>query len=160
MKKTVIDAKKLMDNFGIVSSEFHENFLALKEKQDDCVGTGSLCVKEEFFRQETNIKLFLNDSKQCTPLGMIIKLNIITIYIINLFIIGITPKRKQFDYPDFVNTTLRREITQHFMVDYTESLVSSTPSPVISSEEISLNGSESNLPSKENSPKAFKVIIL
>lgn len=72
-----------MDNFGSISTELHINFSALKEKQDDCVGTSSLCIKEEFFRQETNIKLFLNESKQCTPLGMIIKLKIITIHNIN-----------------------------------------------------------------------------
>lgn len=72
-----------MDNFGSISSELHINFSALKEKQDDCVGTGSLCIKEEFFRQETNIKLFLNESKQCTPLGMIMKFKMNTIHIFN-----------------------------------------------------------------------------
>lgn len=54
-----------------ISKEYHSNFSVLQEKQDDCVGTGSLCVKEEFFRQETNIKMFLKESKQCTPLGTI-----------------------------------------------------------------------------------------
>lgn len=58
-----------MGDFENISKESHINFSILKEKQDDCVGTGSLCVKEEFFRQETNIKMFLNESKQCTPLG-------------------------------------------------------------------------------------------
>lgn len=72
MSETVIEAEKLMGNFGNISNEFHINFSAVKEKQDDCVGTGILCVKEEFFRQETNINLFLNDCIQCTPLGMII----------------------------------------------------------------------------------------
>lgn len=62
-----------MDDFGNISKEFHTNFSVIKEKQDDCLGTGSLCVKEEFFRQETNINMFLNESKQCTPLGMIDK---------------------------------------------------------------------------------------
>jgi len=69
-----------MGNFENISKEFHVNSSVLKEKQDDCIGTGSLCVKEEFFRQETNIKIFLNESKQCTPLGMIIKLRINTEY--------------------------------------------------------------------------------
>jgi len=63
-----------------ISKEFHVNFSVHKEKQDDCVGIGSLCVKEEFFRQETNIKIFLNESKQCTPLGMIVNLKIIIVY--------------------------------------------------------------------------------
>lgn len=61
-----------MSNFGDISNEFLINISAVKEKQDDCMGTGILCVKEEFFRQETNVKLFLNDCVQCTPLGMII----------------------------------------------------------------------------------------
>lgn len=81
INETVLDAKKLMDSFGSNSTELHNNFSALGEKQNDCVGTSSLCIKEEFFRQETNMKLFLNESKQCTPLGMIIKLKIITIHI-------------------------------------------------------------------------------
>jgi len=58
-----------MADFGNISKEFHSNNSVLNEKQDDCVGTGSLCVKEEFFRQETNIKMFLDESKQCIPLG-------------------------------------------------------------------------------------------
>lgn len=149
-----------MDNFDSVSTELHTNFSALKEKQDDYMSTGSLCIKEEFFRQETNIKLFLNESKQCTPLGMIMNLDIITIHNINSFFIGVTPKRKQFDYPDFVNTTLRREITQNYITDDTESIVSPTPSSVNSNEDMSLSSSESNLPSKENSPKAYKVFTL
>lgn len=62
-----------MDNFEIVSKELHNSFAVINEKQDDCMGTGSLCVKEEFFRQETNIKMFLNELKQCTPSGMIYK---------------------------------------------------------------------------------------
>lgn len=70
MSETVIKGKKLTVDCENGISEFHSNFLALKEKQDDCLGTGSLCVKEEFFRQETNIKMFLNESKQCIPLGM------------------------------------------------------------------------------------------
>lgn len=76
-------------------------------------------------------------------------------------IIGDTPKRKQFDTPDFVNTTLRRDIIQNYLVDYNESVINSLPSSVTSSE-LSLNESESNLnlPSKENSPQALKVIIL
>jgi len=72
--------------------------------------------------------------------------------------IGETPKRKQFDTPDFVNTTLRRDITQKYLVDFNESVTNSTPSSISSSVQ-SLNGSESNLPSKENSPKALKVNI-
>lgn len=63
-----------MDNFDNISKEFHSDCSVLKEKQDDCVGTGTLCVKEEFFRQETNMKMFLNESKQCIPIGMILKL--------------------------------------------------------------------------------------
>lgn len=58
-----------MDHHKIISKELYANFSILKEKQEDCVGTGSLCVKEEFFRQETNINVFLNEFKQCTPLG-------------------------------------------------------------------------------------------
>lgn len=71
--------------FENISKEFHVNCSVLKEKQDDCIGTGSLCVKEEFFRQETNIKIFFNESEQCTSLGMIInfKINIILINPIN-----------------------------------------------------------------------------
>lgn len=133
VSETLLDAKKMMDDFGNISKEFHTNFSVIKEKQDDCLGTGSLCVKEEFFRQETNINMFLNESKQCTPLGD-------------------TPKRKQFDTPDFVNTTLRRDIIQNYLDDYSESVINSTPSSVNSSTQ-SLNGLESNLPSKENSPK-------
>ncbi|XP_027847145.2 kinesin-like protein KIF11 [Aphis gossypii] len=136
VSKTLLDAKKMMDDFGNISKEFHTNFSVIKGKQDDCLGTGSLCVKEEFFRQETNINMFLNESKQCTPLGD-------------------TPKRKQFDTPDFVNTTLRRDIIQNYLDDYSESVINSTPSSVNSSTQ-SLNGLESNLPSKENSPKPLK----
>ncbi|XP_025204037.1 kinesin-like protein KIF11 [Melanaphis sacchari] len=136
VSKTLLDAKKIMDDFGNISKELHTNFSVIKEKQDDCLGTGSLCVKEEFFRQETNINMFLNESKQCTPLGD-------------------TPKRKQFETPDFVNTTLRRDIIQNYLVDYSESVINSVPSSVNSSTQ-SLNGSESNLPSKENSPKVIK----
>ncbi|KAF0763630.1 kinesin-like protein KIF11 [Aphis craccivora] len=136
VSETLLDAKKMMDDFGNISKEFHTNFSVIKEKQDDCLGTGSLCVKEEFFRQETNINMFLNESKQCTPLGD-------------------TPKRKQFDTPDFVNTTLRRDIIQNYLDDYSESVINSTPSSVNSSTQ-SLNGLESNLPSKENSPKPLK----
>jgi len=66
--------------FEKISKEFHVNFSVLKEKQDDCIGTGSLCVKEEFFRQDTNIKIFLNESKQCTPLGMIVTFKINIVY--------------------------------------------------------------------------------
>jgi len=62
-----------MDDFENISKDFHTNFSVLREKQDDSLGTGSLCVKEEFFRQETNINMFLNESKQCKPLGMIVK---------------------------------------------------------------------------------------
>lgn len=65
-----------MDNFENISKEFHSGYSVLKEKQDDCVGTGTLCIKEEFFRQETNINMFLNESKQCIPIGMIVKLKI------------------------------------------------------------------------------------
>ncbi|XP_026810983.1 kinesin-like protein KIF11-B [Rhopalosiphum maidis] len=136
VSQTLLDAKKIMDDFENISKEYHTNFSVIKEKQNDCLGTGSLCVKEEFFRQETNINMFLNESKQCTPLGS-------------------TPKRKQFDTPDFVNTTLRRDIIQNYLVDYNESVMNSIPSSVNSSTQ-SLNGSESNLPSKENSPKALK----
>jgi len=73
VSETLLDAKKIMDDFGNISKEYHTNFSVIKEKQNDCLGTGSLCVKEEFFRQETNINMFLNESKQCTPLGMIVK---------------------------------------------------------------------------------------
>lgn len=60
-----------MNNFENNSKELYSNFAVINEKQDDYMGTGSLCVKEEFFRQETNIKMFLNELKQCTPSGMI-----------------------------------------------------------------------------------------
>lgn len=73
----MIGTYKLLGDFENISKEFHNNFSVLKEKQDDCVGTGSLCVKEEFFRQETNLKLLLNESEQCVPLGIIVKLKII-----------------------------------------------------------------------------------
>ncbi|KAL5244371.1 hypothetical protein ACI65C_011781 [Semiaphis heraclei] len=136
VSETLLDAKKTMDDFENISKEFHANFSVLREKQDDSLSTGSLCVKEEFFRQETNINMFLNESKQCTPLGD-------------------TPKRKQFDAPDFVNTTLRRDIIQKYLVDFSESVIHSAPSSISSSTQ-SLNGSESNLPSKENSPKVLK----
>lgn len=63
-----------MNDFEGNSKQFFNSYSVLKEKQDDCVGTGSLCVKEEFYRQETNIKLFLNESKQCSPSGMIFNL--------------------------------------------------------------------------------------
>ncbi|VVC37337.1 Kinesin motor domain, conserved site,P-loop containing nucleoside triphosphate hydrolase,Kinesin motor [Cinara cedri] len=132
---TVVEAHKLLNDFETISKEFNKDCCVLKEKQDDCVGTGTLCVKEEFFRQETNINMFLNESKQCIP-------------------IGDTPKRKQFDYPDNVNTTLRREITQSYLVDYSESVISLMSSSSENSSQSSLNGLESNLPSKENSPKA------
>lgn len=72
MSETVTDIHKLMDYFEKNSKEFHSSFSVINGKLDDCVGTSSLCVKEEFFKQETNIKLFLNESKQCKPLGMII----------------------------------------------------------------------------------------
>lgn len=68
---------------------------------------------------------------------------------------GNTPKRKQYEHPDLINTTLRREITQN-LADCYESEVCSTPLSE-SSSVLSLNVSESNLPSKENSPKASKV---
>lgn len=71
MSGTVIETNKLIGDFENISKEFHNNFSVLKQKQDDCVGTGSLCVKEEFFRQETNVKLLMNESEQCVPLGMI-----------------------------------------------------------------------------------------
>lgn len=61
------------------------------------------------------------------------------------------------DSPEFVNTTLRREITQNYLADSSESVLSSPPLSVSSSEG-SLNGF--NLPSKENSPNLFKVIVL
>jgi len=61
-----------MDCFENSSKKFHTSFSVLNGKLDDCVGTSSLCVKEEFFKQETNIKMFLNESKQCEPSGMII----------------------------------------------------------------------------------------
>lgn len=69
--------------------------------------------------------------------------------------IGDTPKRKQFDYPNYVNTTLRREITKNYLEDCSESIINLISSPKDSSQ-FSLNGSESNLPSKENSPKTFE----
>jgi len=60
------------------SSEYLlSTYRVLHEKQDDYLATGSLCIKEEFFKQETNINMFLNESKQCKPLGMIVKLKII-----------------------------------------------------------------------------------
>lgn len=74
---TVIEANKFMNDFADISKGFHINFSVLKEKQDDCVGTGSLCVKEEFFRQETNVKLLLNETQQSIPLGIIVKLKIL-----------------------------------------------------------------------------------
>lgn len=159
-----------MDYFENSSKQFHTSFSVLSGKLDDCVGTSSLCVKEEFFKQETNIKMFLNESKQCKPLGMIIdyfssfKTKLKRWYyaiLLNLFFqlcfIGDTPKRKQFDLPYFVDTTLRREIIQSYLPDSSESVISSPPSSVCSSES-SINGSESNVPSKENSPKNIKVI--
>lgn len=66
-----------MVDFENGSKELYDKFSMLNEKQEDCVGTGSLCVKEEFFRQETNINAFLNEFKQYTPLGIIIKLKCI-----------------------------------------------------------------------------------
>lgn len=74
------------------------------------------------------------------------------------FFIGDTPKRKHFDSPECVNTSLRREITQNYLKECCESVISSPPLSVCSSE-FSLNGLESNLPSKENSPIAIKVLI-
>ncbi|XP_022161919.1 kinesin-like protein KIF11 [Myzus persicae] len=136
VSETLLDAKKTIDDFGNISKEFHTSFSVLREKQDDSLGTGSLCVKEEFFRQETNINMFMNESKQCTPLGE-------------------TPKRKHFDTPDLVNTTLRRDIIQKYLVDFSEPAINSIPSSISSSVQ-SLDGSESNLPSKENSPKVLK----
>jgi hypothetical protein len=73
-----------LSNFGNVSKEFHTNFSILKEKQDDCIGTGSLCVKEEFFRQATNVTMFLNESKQSTPLGIIVNTLKTYLYIVYL----------------------------------------------------------------------------
>lgn len=70
------------------------------------------------------------------------------VYIIISFLIGDTPKKKQFDYPEFVNTTLRREIIQQFFEDC-QSVASSTTSS-ISSSELCVNDLESNLPFKEN----------
>ncbi|XP_050543316.1 kinesin-like protein KIF11 isoform X2 [Daktulosphaira vitifoliae] len=134
ISKTIDEANYCVRHYENITKEFHSNLSLLNEKQVDSVETGSLCVKEEFFRQETNVKIFLNEAKKCTPSGE-------------------TPKRKQFDYPDYVNTTLRREITQNYLEDIGESVVSSTSTH---SSLVSLNGSDSNLPSKENSPKMIK----
>lgn len=79
--------------------------------------------------------------------------------IIFLILIGDTPKRKQLEQPDLVNTTLRREIIQNYSDNFCEQETISTPSSV-DSNDLSIIGSDTNLPSKENSPKAFKVIHL
>lgn len=77
-----------------------------------------------------------------------------------IFLIGDTPKKKQLEHPDLVNTTLRREITQNYLANFCEQETISTPSSVEESNDLSSIESESSLPSKENSPKAFKVINL
>lgn len=51
---------------------------------------------------------------------------------------------------------MRRDIIQKYLVDFSEPAINSIPSSISSSVQ-SLDGSESNLPSKENSPKVLKV---
>lgn len=85
-------------------------------------------------------------------------LHLIIFYLI-IFLIGDTPKRKQLEQPDLVNTTLRREITQNYLVNFCEQETISSPSST-DSNEFSLIESESNLPSKENSPKAKTIKVI